>query len=65
MAEKKTYDFKQNLKRLDEIVELLNNDTLSIEESLLLFNEGKQIIHSLTEALSEVEEKVEKVIIND
>lgn len=65
MAEKKTFDFKQNLKRLDEIVELLSSDTLSIEESLLLFQEGKQIVQSLTTALADAEEKVEKVIIND
>ena len=65
MAKQKEFDFKAKLNRLDEIVELLNKDTLSIEESLELFQEGKLIVSELNNALSEAEEKVETVIIND
>ncbi len=64
MSEKK-FDFKSQLARLDEIVELLNGDTLSIEESIKLFQEGKQIIASINTEIEKAEEQIEKVITRD
>ena len=64
MSEKK-FDLKSQLARLDEIVELLNGDTLSIEESIKLFQEGKQIIASINTEIEKAEEQIEKVITRD
>lgn len=55
-------DFKTKLDRLDEILNLLNDENTTLDESLKLYEEGKQIVNSLEECLKEAEEKVEKVI---
>ena len=60
MSEK--IDFKKNIERLDEIVNLISNKALSIEESLKLYEEGQQIIKLLSEELKAAEEKVESVV---
>jgi len=56
------FDFKKELDRLDEIVKKISSDTLSIDESLTLYEEGNAIIKKLEKALKEAEEKVEKVV---
>ena len=55
-------DFKTKLDRLDEILNLLNDEDTTLDESLKLYEEGRQIVNSLEECLKEAEEKVEKVI---
>lgn len=55
-------DFKKNLDRLDEIVNLISEQALSLEDSLKLYEEGKKIIALLTKELQEAEEKVEKIV---
>ena len=60
MSEK--VDFKKNIERLDEIVNLISNKSLSLEESLKLYEEGQQIIKLLSEELKAAEEKIETVI---
>lgn len=54
-------DFEKSLKRLDEIVNITENETLSLEESMKLFEEGKKLIASLEKTLKEAEEKVKKL----
>lgn len=61
MAKEKV-DFKKNLDRLEEIVNNISNQTLSLEESLKLYKEGKEIIKILSEELKAAEEKVENVV---
>lgn len=61
MAEK-VVDFKKNIERLDEIVNLISNKTLSLEESLKLYEEGRQIIKLLSEELEKAEQKVENIV---
>ena len=61
MAEKKI-DFKKNMDRLEEIVNTISSQTLSLEESLKLYEEGKDIIKVLSEELKLAEEKVENVV---
>jgi len=53
-------DFEKSLKRLDEIVNKIENETLPLEETLKLYEEGKKLITSLEKALKEAEEKIEK-----
>ena len=60
MSEK--VDFKKNIERLDEIVNLISNKALSLEESLKLYEEGQQIIKLLSDELKAAEEKVENVV---
>lgn len=61
MAEKKI-DFAKEMARLDEIVEEVSSKTLSLDESLKLYEEGNKIIKELEEALKQAEEKVEKIV---
>ena len=62
MEEVKIIDFKKNIERLDEIVNLISNKTLSLEESLKLYEEGRQIIKLLSEELEKAEQKVENIV---
>ena len=43
MSEKKV-DFKKEIARLDEIVDEVSSKTLSLDESLKLYEEGMKII---------------------
>ena len=61
MSEKKI-DFKKEIARLDEIVDEVSSKTLSLDESLELYEEGMKIIKQLEGALKEAEEKVEQVV---
>ena len=61
MSEKKV-DFAKEIKRLDEIVEAVSNKALSLDDSLKLYEEGKEIIKRLEDAIKEAEEKVEKIV---
>ena len=60
--EEKAVDFKKNIERLDEIVNLISNKTLSLEESLKLYEEGRQIIKLLSDELEKEEQKVENIV---
>ena len=60
--EEKNIDFKKGIERLDEIVNLISNKTLSLEESLKLYEEGQQIIKTLSEELKKAEEKIENIV---
>ena len=63
MANKKEQlNFQDNLKRLDDIVESISSKTLSLDESLSLYEEGMKIIKELEKELTEAEAKVEKVV---
>ena len=62
MAEvKKELNFEQSLKRLDEIVLKLENETLPLEENLKLYEEAKGLISLLEKQLHEAEEKVKEL----
>ena len=61
MSEKKI-DFQAGVKRLDEIVEAISNKTLSLDESLKLYEEGQKIIKELSHELEEAEKKIENIV---
>jgi exodeoxyribonuclease VII small subunit len=54
--------FEDSLKRLEQIVQKLEEGELSLDESLKLFEEGIEISRACTKKLSEAEKKVEKLI---
>jgi exodeoxyribonuclease VII small subunit len=56
MAEKK---FEESLSRLETIVEKLEGEGLSLEESLKVFEEGVRLIKFCSKKLNEAEKKVE------
>lgn len=60
--EKENINFEEKLKRLQEIVSLMQSDNLSLDESLRLYQEGNEIISLLSKELQEAEEKVEKIV---
>ena len=57
MSEKKL-DFETKLKRLEEIVGRMENETLPLEESISLFEEGQKLIKVLANELEEAEKKI-------
>ena len=59
MAEKKI-DFEQSLKRLDEVVNKIESETLPLEVCLKLYEEGKKLIKDLETALKDAEKKIEE-----
>lgn len=58
----KKIDFEKDLNKLNEIVSSLEDDDLSLDESLKLYEEGKALISKLEKVLNTAEEKIEKVI---
>jgi len=59
MAQKK---FEDAMKRLEEIVQGLENDDLSLEDSLKVFEEGMKLVGFCSEKLEEAEQKVTKLV---
>ncbi len=55
-AAKKT--FEDAIKRLEEIVNLLEGQTTSLEDSISLFEEGKALIEFCMEKLDAAEQKL-------
>ena len=55
---KKEPAFEQSLKRLEEIVEKLEGEGLSLEESLALFEEGVKLAQDCSRRLDAAEKKV-------
>ena len=55
--------FEQAIKRLEEIVDLENNET-SLDDSVELFQEGVQLSQYCSKKLGNVENKVSKILID-
>ena len=62
MSEEKQINFEEELNRLKQIVNDIQQKDLSIDESLKLYEEGQKIITVLSNELKKAEDKVEKVI---
>lgn len=55
-------DFEKKLGRLEEIVEKMEADELSLEDSLKLFEEGVKLSRECNVQLSEAEQKVKLLL---
>lgn len=60
--EKKALKIEAALARLEEIVRHLENEQISLEESLELFEEGVKLADSIQKRLSEAQLRVKKVL---
>lgn len=61
MAEKERLSFEKALSRLETIVEKLDDESLSLEESIDLYEEGILLSKQCTETLEKAELRIEKV----
>ena len=61
MADKERLSFEKALERLEKIVERLDDDSLSLEESLELYEEGVKLSKQCSETLEDAELKIQKV----
>lgn len=62
MEENKEMSFEAKLARLQEIVRSVEGGTLSIDESMKLYEEGKKLIKELNETLDEATKTVAEVV---
>jgi exodeoxyribonuclease VII small subunit len=58
--EKKEPSFEEKLARLNEIVEKVENETLPLETSIALYEEGNALIKDLESTLKDAEKKMGK-----
>ena len=56
--------FEQAIKRLEEIVDLLENNETALDDSVELFQEGVQLSQYCSKELGNVENKVSKILID-
>jgi exodeoxyribonuclease VII small subunit len=61
MEKKNKNNFEQNLKRLQEISELLENENLGLEESINLYEEGVSISRICLDELKKAELKISHI----
>lgn len=61
MAKKERLGFEEALKRLEDVVEKLNNEDISLEESVALYEEGIQLSKICTETLESAALKIEQI----
>lgn len=62
MANKESVNFETAMKRLDEIVKLLEEGKVSLDQSLLLFEEGVKLVKECDTQLRKVEQKAAKIL---
>ena len=53
--------FEQNMQRLEQIVRAMERGDVSLEESLILFQEGTELVQSCGKLLDEAELRVTKI----
>ena len=55
-------DYESTLRRLEQIIELLERDDLELDRSMELYEEGASLYHKAKDMLSNQEEKAFKII---
>lgn len=56
--------FEAGFKRLEEILEKMNSSSVSLDESLRLFEEADRLINQCSKRLQEAERKIEVLVKN-
>lgn len=62
MAKPRTNDFEKSFQQLEKIVQRLESEELSLDESLRLFEEGISLSRFCNTRLEEVEKKIELIL---
>lgn len=62
---KKSSSFEDKMARLEEIAGKLNNGKVSLDESLALYNEGCTLLSECEKLLTEAEQKVSILRVQD
>lgn len=57
--------FEEDLKRMEEITELLKNPETGLERSVELYEEGSKLATRLSRTLDSIQRKIEKVTSSD
>lgn len=58
----KKISFEENLKRLDEIVRLLEQNEVSLDDSIKLFEEGMTLSKVCSDVLKDSEQQIVKIM---
>ena len=58
----KNATFEQNMARLEQIVRAMERGDVALEESLKLFQEGTELVHSCNKLLDEAQLQVKKIM---
>ena len=61
MEKKTEKTFEEKLTRLNEIVEKVENTTLSLEDAMKLYEESNALIKDLQKSLDEAETKIQVI----
>lgn len=56
--DEKTFSFEDAMKRLEEIVRLLENGQVSLDESIKLYEEGVALVNSANALLTSAKQKL-------
>jgi len=62
MAENKAATFEASLKRLEEIVHALEGDTVSLDQSVALFQEGRELARRCESLLKTAQEQIDAAV---
>jgi len=52
-------DLDQSFKKLDKIIDDLSSDTISIDKSIKLYEDGINLLKNLKKSIDKVEKKIE------
>lgn len=61
MGKMEQYSFEKALKRLETIVEKLEDESISLDKSIALYEEGIHLSKQCTQTLEEAELRIKKV----
>lgn len=64
MGEKEELSFETAFSRLEEILEKMNSGTVSLDESLKLYEEADKLISVSQKRLTDAERKIEQLVKN-
>ncbi|MBU0437709.1 exodeoxyribonuclease VII small subunit [Staphylococcus succinus] len=65
MSNSNTQSFEEMMKELEDIVQKLDNENVSLEESLNLYQRGMKLSATCDETLKDAEKKVNELISDD
>ncbi len=59
---KETFNFEKSFSRLEEILDKMSSEKISLDDSIKLYEEADGLIKGCSKRLSDAEKKVEKLL---